>query len=837
MHTEGNRVPPRVRWTIAAASGLLMVHGLILTMAPRGHLLVLGSNLTQLAASALASGIAIWVALRGGREARHFWLLMATSSMLWTLGQVLWTWEEYSLGPEQLGPAPTDVLFYFCFTPMLMALLLREERDRPEIDWVRVLDALQVTLLMVAAYVFLFYLPERRETGQAFYGQLLRIIFNSRNIFIAAAFAGRWMLTRNQNTRSLFLRGTIFLTVYAVSTGITNHFRLSAGNLTGNLTDLGWSLPFLVSAVITVGWESKPGPPPFQETYEGIRGLASVYLLPTLVPFGVVAMAAGITRENPILAYAAIFLSFFLYSVRLASTQYQLTHVAQAMEAAESRFDMMFARNPLPVWVFDMGTLRFLEVNDAAVQRYGYSREEFLRMKITEMRPPEDVPSLMKHLMEDHPISFHRSRHIKKDGKVLEVEVFAQDLEFGDRPAQIVIVQDHSEKMALEGQLRQSQKMEAVGTLAGGVAHDFNNLLTVISGYTRLLLDRFGEDEQAGHQLQQVAKASDRAAALTAQLLAFSRRQVLQPKQIDLNEIIVGMERMLHRVIGEDIEIETALDPRICLVKADPSQIEQVIMNLTANARDAMPNGGHLTFRTSNTRMEENEALQSGVPAGEFARLSVADTGNGMDAETQAHIFEPFFSTKKEKGTGLGLSTVYGIVKQSGGAIHVESAPGQGTRFDIFLPRIAATVKTAEEVAVPSKARGGSETILLVEDDGELRELARRVLAMNGYHVLTASKGSDALAASRTHAGDVHLLVTDVIMPGMSGKELAATMLGDRPKLKVLFVSGYAHDVINERGVLDPGTAFLQKPFSPSTLNQKVREMLDGSGSPVVMTR
>jgi PAS domain S-box-containing protein len=377
--------------------------------------------------------------------------------------------------------------------------------------------------------------------------------------------------------------------------------------------------------------------------------------------------------------------------------------------------------------------------------------------------------------------------------------------------------------------LRQAQKMEAIGNLAGGIAHDFNNLLTIISGCSELLLMRLGQQEPARRYLEEIKKAGDRAAALTHQLLAFSRRQVLIPKALDLNAIVEGMGTMLQRLLGEDIDLAAMLDPALWRVKADPGQLEQIIMNLAVNARDAMPLGGKLTIETANVHLKEPRVRDRLVMAsGRYAMLAVSDTGVGMDAATQARVFEPFFTTKEiGKGTGLGLATVYGIVKQSGGYIFVYSEPGRGATFKVYLPRVEETAEAVGKEAAPSPLPRGTETILLVEDEPGVRTLACTALLLQGYTVLEARHGIEALLISHQQAGPIHLLVTDVVMPQMSGREVVKQLVAQRPSLKTLYVSGYAEDAIVHHGVLDPGTFFLQKPFTPETLARKVREVLD----------
>jgi PAS domain S-box-containing protein len=381
-----------------------------------------------------------------------------------------------------------------------------------------------------------------------------------------------------------------------------------------------------------------------------------------------------------------------------------------------------------------------------------------------------------------------------------------------------------------EAQLRQAQKMEAVGRLAGGVAHDFNNLLTVIRGYSELLLGRLAPTDAMRKDMEEIKKAADRASGLTRQLLAFSRRQFIAPKVLDLNALVSNMDGMLRRLIGEDIvELCTELDSSVGAVKADPGQVEQVIMNLVVNARDAMPKGGRLTIQTKNVTIGQGARLDAvGVEPGSYVLLAVRDTGHGMDAETRSHLFEPFFTTKeKGKGTGLGLSTVYGIVKQSGGSISVESAPGRGTTFRIYLPRVEKEVPVAAggfEAIDPARGR---ETILLVEDEPAVRGLVHETLRLHGYTVLEARHGIEALLTSTKYVGPIHLLLTDVVMPQMSGPEVAEKLLTVRPGIKVLYMSGYPDHPVFDQGGVNRETGFLAKPFSPHVLAQKVREILD----------
>ncbi|MBA2731790.1 MAG: PAS domain S-box protein [Acidobacteria bacterium] len=394
-------------------------------------------------------------------------------------------------------------------------------------------------------------------------------------------------------------------------------------------------------------------------------------------------------------------------------------------------------------------------------------------------------------------------------------------------------VQLYEREREKEEQLRQSQKMEAVGQLAGGIAHDFNNLLTVITGYSDLMLRGLRLNDPLRQKIEQVKKAGERAASLTRQLLAFSRKQVLQPKVLALNEVVADMDKMLRRLIGEDIDLMTILEPSLWQVKADPGQIEQVIMNLGVNAHDAMPKGGKLTIQTENIVIDETYAARHmTVKPGRYVMLAVSDTGTGMDTTTQKRIFEPFYTTKDQgKGTGLGLSTVYGIVKQSNGSIWVYSEVGLGTAFKIYLPQFADEVTESAPRALAIEASQGTETVLLVEDDETVRELARETLEMSGYHVLTAANGDAALSCCEHYEGQIHLILTDVVMPQMSGRELAERLTVLYPETPVLYMSGYTDDAIVHHGILEEGVAFLEKPFTPNILTHKVRTVLDGRDS------
>jgi two-component system, cell cycle sensor histidine kinase and response regulator CckA len=417
----------------------------------------------------------------------------------------------------------------------------------------------------------------------------------------------------------------------------------------------------------------------------------------------------------------------------------------------------------------------------------------------------------------------------RKEGRVIIVRLSGCAATFSDEPEEVLelIAEDITDRRQLEEQLRQAQKMDAVGRLAGGVAHDFNNLLMVINGYTEVLLEELDKDGPLHDKVHSIQQAADRAATLTRQLLAFSRKQLLELKVVDVNKVVGDMERLLRPLIGENIELVTRLSTQTGHTRADSSQLEQVIMNLVVNAKDAMLEGGKLTLQSADVTVGPNFSQHRFIQPGRYAVISVSDTGHGMDKETQTRIFEPFFTTKeKGKGTGLGLSTVYGIVKQSNGYVFAQSEIGAGTTFYVYLPRVEDAAEEISPVTAPPNEAGGTETVLLVEDEESVRELVHLTLVSRGYKVIEAENGEAGLRVAAECKEPIDILITDVMMPGMGGRDLAKQLLELRPGIGVLYLSGYTEDAIATQGVVSPGTAFLQKPFTLQNLAKKVREVL-----------
>jgi two-component system cell cycle sensor histidine kinase/response regulator CckA len=497
-----------------------------------------------------------------------------------------------------------------------------------------------------------------------------------------------------------------------------------------------------------------------------------------------------------------------------------------ALRESEEKYRHLFELESDAIFLLDNETGRILEVNPAASALYGYTREELLQRKNTDMSAEPD--QTRKATLEGRPlvpVRFHR----KKDGTVLAVEITARHFTWQGRGVHVAAIRDITERLRLEEQLRQAQKMEAIGRLTAGIAHDFNNLLTAINGFAELLRLEVAADDPSSDLAEKILASGRRAADLVRQLLAFSRKQILEPRVLNLNNVVPNMGGMLRRIIGEHIEIETILAPDLWTVKVDPTQIEQVIINLAVNARDAMPEGGRLTIETANAFLDETyTASHLEVQPGEHVLLAVSDTGKGMSEEVKTHIFEPFFTTKGAgQGAGLGLATVYGIVKQSGGHIWVYSEENRGTSFKIYLPRARRTSQPGRRSHMVAGIPTGREVILVAEDDENVRDMVRRTLQRQGYTVLDARNGQQALQLFTRYPGPVHLLLTDVVMPGMSGKALAEQLTMIQPSLRVLYMSGYTDNVIVQQGELEAGIAFLQKPLSPAALATKVRQVLD----------
>ena len=619
------------------------------------------------------------------------------------------------------------------------------------------------------------------------------------------------------------------------------------------LNDVGKSVPLQFSLPITrtdvAGVQAVLGTEGIVRAldYRGVPVIAGVRRVPQTPWYIVAKVGAAEVRANALqrsLDLGLLAISLILAAgggVAFVWRRQQLRSYKERYEAAVAhrallgRYDYLlrFANDTI-LLADDTG--RIVEANDRASSTYGYTREELQEMSLRDLWHP-NAPGFEREWQKtrDSGSDLFETVHRSKNGGEIPVEVSARLIEVGEKKFCQSIIRDISErkhadaeKFRLEQQLAQAQKMESIGRLAGGVAHDFNNHLTVISGYCNLVLEDLPPADPRREAIEEIRRAGDRAAALTRQLLAFSRKQIATPRSVDLNEVIAESGKMLRRLIGEDIEIVTRAAAQPCCVKADPAQMTQILMNLAVNARDAMPDGGRIRIETTGATVDESGAGLHAVKPGRYVLLTVSDTGIGMNPETLAQIFEPFFTTKGVGlGTGLGLATVYGIVRQSGGWIEAHSEPGHGATFQIYLPRVESGAEPVSPTAAAAKP--GGARVLVVEDEPQLRKLAVKMLRRLGYEVMEAADGPAALSLCERYADPIDLLMTDVIMPGMNGRELADKLLASRPGLHVLYVSGYTASVIENEGRLGRGTAYLAKPYSPEQLSAKVREILQPS--------
>jgi PAS domain S-box-containing protein len=791
----------------------------------------IGSNLAQFMLGVLAIAAMLDAGRRSGWFARRNWFLAALAMGAYTTGQGIVAYYGPAL---QQAPALIfsfkDQLFFFWMVPLLAAAVADPRRSRG-FDWTPLLDLAQLVVLALALHLVVFGDAGRWQADvqqMNFLKWKVRVI---RDAIVLACLWGRALAWGAPQVRSLFRRLGTFYLAYSCADAIYLYFQARLNTWPGTWLDLLWSIPRLLAVVVALTWNWPDTVGTQAERVGWKRKLMASYWAPVVVPLAVLAIGAHTMSSAPTLSATWIVLTFAVASLRLLATQFRQEHALSGLHRSNNLLRSVIEGTSEAIYLKDAEG-RYVLMNRAGARFLGSTPEKIMGKTARELFLPAEAEAVFK-----------MDREVMESGKVVTTELMltAGDTtrsylttknpyrnSKGDVIGVLGISLDVTERRAIEEQLRRAQRMESIGTFSGGIAHDFNNLLTVIKGYSQLALSRPEEQEQNQEYFNQINHAAGRASSLISQLLAFSRQQILQPRVINLNDIVTSMQVMLQRLIGEDVEIYARLCHELGPVKADPGQIEQVLMNLAANARDAMPAGGKLILETSNVDLEAGHTgSHFKVPPGSYALLAVSDTGIGMDAQTQARIFEPFFTTKPQgKGTGLGLATVYGIVRQSGGYIWVHSAPGMGTIFRIYLPRVADPAEPlapGPRLVIP---KGGNQTILLVDDDVQLRRFVVTVLSKSGFTVLEAGNGEEAQRVAANYRGPIHLLLTDVVLPGSSGSEIAQRICGRRGETQLLYMSGYAGDTIVSRGVLESGLCFLQKPFTPDLLLEKVREVL-----------
>jgi len=832
------------RAVIVSGSLLALAHVAIVIEIGTSWRGVLLSNLVQLALGILTVLVAVRTSHRCARLGRQFWILAAISYGLWTTAQALGTYSE-SFNPL-FSQWLVNFLFSSWYIPIGLALLLTEDSDSASFDWLRAIDLSQAVLFWIAAYAYFFHFP----THPGEISPPLGIPYFACYGMITASFFLRSLISRSKIAAALFRRAGEFL---LLSFGFDALFEYGPGRSlpTGSWFDLLWSLLMFISLLAAATWTEGDASTSSEPATASVNRRVGAQLFSFLYPVLTLCMAVPIVRGHMALASAVVLTSLAVTGLRLLITQHRLMateealrqdicrreRVEEAHRQIEERFTKAFRSNPEGIVISTRDDGRILEVNDAYVRMMGYERPELIGRTVKELNvwSPGEREQVMTKLQEHGAIRDYDTKFRSKGGRIKEGQISIEQLRIEEELCLIVSIRDVTESRLMERRLRAAQKMEAVGRLAGGVAHDFNNVLMIISGSAQIMQASTRHDQKDNARyLAQIESATEKGASLTRQLLAFSRQQVLHPSILDLNIIVTDLWKLLPRLLGEDVETVLHLASNLGSVSADRGQIEQVIMNLAVNARDAMPKGGKLILETTNVELDGTSSIRHGteIPPGHYVVLAVTDNGMGMDAQTQAKLFEPFFTTKElGKGTGLGLATVYGIVKQSSGFVWVYSELGKGTAFKVYLPRIPGKAGV-QPAPVTQAAVGGTETILLVEDEVALRELASDFLRSKGYRVLAAGDREDALKMCEDFKGPIHLMLTDVVMPGGGGPELAKAVLETRPGLSVIYMSGYTDRAMSEELVGEKAT-FLQKPFSLEHLASRIRSLLNCVNSSV----
>ena len=819
------------------AGTVFALHALLLIGAGSAAFAPLISNLIQLASALLAATACLFAARHMERFGRHFWRFVAAGFLIWSFAQIICTYYENFLHASLQQPWPSDLIFFLSMVPASMTLLFDHEMGFEWRQWPRIFDLTQVIIVTLAVYSFFFEMPS--AWGER-WASLVRYAWapdTARDLVLCVGFASAAYWSKPKLARALYGRMAIFFFFY-LSFELPYLYQQATARLqSGTPWDLGWSFPFLLIAVLAASssgtLDTQENQPQVRSRKQPLRQWGVVHLATILFPVVVLLMAAGIAQKQLPVAILLVVLSFACSVARLLLSEHQQVLSASALEEGNALLQSVFEGTGDALFIKDLQG-RYIIANQTFAALLRKQPEQIIGKLNSELFDSETAKELSE---QDRAVveaetgrAFEHALTLAGEVRIFLTRKAPHRDSYGRIVGLICVVRDITEYRAIEEHLRQSQKMEAIGTLAGGVAHDFNNLLTVINGYSSILAESLTNEPKLRGHLDQIQKAAERAMALTRQLLAFSRKQTIQPAPLKLNQVIAGMEKLLHRLIGEDILVSTQLASDLGTVLADAGQMEQVILNLAVNARDAMPDGGQLTFETRNVEIGDAIAAANSMAPGRYVEFVVRDTGIGMSLSVQTRLFEPFFTTKPPgKGTGLGLSTVYGILKQAGGSIAFTSQPGHGTTFRVYLPRTDSVQPAAAAQNEKDGALDGKETVLLVEDDAAVCNLVRAVLSSRGYTVICPPRPQDAEQVFEQHGGRFDLLLSDVVMPEISGAELAKKLSAKNSAMKILFMSGYIGDAIVRQGILEKEVGFLQKPFAPNALAQKVRQILDGS--------
>ncbi len=840
------RVPRQLTILVAILIGLHFLEISTIGTAKTGPLLAEG---LEAAGAALAAAMCFRASYRERGMSRPFWFLFGLGIASQCFTDLIYAYYETHVGTLTNTNVIVPVLVLVRAMFFAMALFLDPQKDSSRLDAEVLIDFAQVVIVFFFMYLYIFYIPAHLRVLDAARRSLWFFVLRGVLVLLAIAQRAR---TRTQHLRALQAGFLVYLSWYFLVESTAIYLLLVYRIPSGTLLDMAWVLPVLAVALWAGSWRpsSEPYPVGIIEPKK-ISDLVLANATFALAPLVVLLQITQLGPQLALLRFSLLGVSILCFASRLWISEFRLSQYALTLanqkRAIETGKEELAVQKAFLEQVIESAPEAIAIVgNDEIVQRinreftrlFGYYPGEACGRRLAELIAPTaklDEHERFYQQLRDRGTPLVETTQRTKDGAVIDVSLVIApvDLGVGGRVF-YCSYRDIREHKRTEAQLRQAQKMEAIGRLAGGVAHDFNNIIGAILGYSDLSLTVVPPESPVSRHLAQIKKASGRAALLTRQLLAFSRQQVVFPRVLDLNDVVRNVTELLLRTVGEDIAISFWPTVPIGSIRADPGQIEQVLVNLVVNARDAMARGGKIVIETGHAELDEHYVFQHpGSLAGQYVVLTVSDTGCGMDENVKSHIFEPFFTTKEAgHGTGLGLSTVYGIVKQSGGNIFVYSEPGKGTTFKLYFPRVA---KKAEALLPPHEEPelpGGSETILVVEDDEPLRELAATLLQEAGYRVIEAKDAETALDILKASEPGVDLLLTDVIMPGKSGVQLLEQAKAIHPTLRSLFVSGYAADLVTSRGGLMPEAAFLAKPFTRISLLTKVYTVLHGDSAP-----